>query len=88
MEGQMAMRTLFYRCATGHQAQSIDAWYLILGKDNECWVQHLWSHCEEKERPANGNEIFTATQLMANVNDLTVLTCFRAALENSFGTGH
>jgi len=84
----MAIRTLFYRCAKGREAQSIDAWYLILGEGQECRVQHLWSHCEEADHPSSGSENYTAAQLMATVDDSTVLACFQAALDHSVATRH
>ena len=75
--------TLFYRCAQGCEAQSVDAWYLVVEDDQESWVHHSWSHREETGRPDIGYETFTAARLMATIDDQTVLACFRAALKNN-----
>ncbi len=71
----MAIRLCSIVAQRGREAQSIDAWYLILAEGQECRVQHLWSHCEEADHPSSGSENYTATQLMATVDDSTVLAC-------------
>ena len=77
-EGAMASRTLFYRCAAGQEAQSVDSWYLIQSEDRSYWVEHAWSHCEKADNPDVGTETFSVAQVLLTVDDMSVLASFRA----------
>jgi len=75
----MGSRTLFYRCARGQNAQSVDSWYLILRDDDSCWIEHAWSHGDEPDKSV-GTETLTPSQVMATVEDMGLLGCLRATL--------
>ena len=76
----MASRTLFYRCAAGRDAQSVDSWYLVQREDHSCWVEHAWSHCEEADNLDVGAETLSVAQVLLTVDDMGVLAGFRAVL--------
>ena len=78
----MASRTLFYRCARGRNAQSVDSWFLIKNDDHNYWIEHSWSHCEQADRPTMGTETLSVAEVLLNVDDAAVLAGFKAVLTN------
>ena len=72
----MGSRTLFYKCARGGDAQSVDSWYLILRDEGTFWIEHAWS---DGDTPA-GIQTLTPSQVMATVDDMSLLGCLRATL--------
>ena len=78
----MASRTLFYRCARGQDAQSVDTWYLVHGDDRTHWVEHSWSHCDKADKPDVGTETLSVAEVLLTVDDAAVLACFKAVVSD------
>ena len=85
MGKEMATRTLFYRCARGFDAQSVDHWYLIQRDDLSCWVEHSWSHHGESDNSDVGTETLSSGQFIVAVEDMGALKCFAAAIAHDVG---
>jgi hypothetical protein len=74
----MATRILFYRCARGRDAESVDSWFLV-HDDRTYWIEHSWSR-EETDTPDVGSETLSVAEVLLTVEDDAVLAGFKAAV--------
>ena len=85
MGKEMATRTLFYRCARGLDAQSVDHWHLIRRDDLSCLVEHSWSHYGGPDNSDVRTETLSSGQFIVAVEDMGALKIFAAARAHDVG---
>ena len=78
----MASRTLFYRCAAGRDAQSVDSWYLVLKEGHSFWIEHMFSQNSEPDKLV-GSERLTPLQMIMAIEDLGLSGWLRSASDAS-----